>query len=95
MNQIDKVIEVLNDAFTRDPLAIRALLVNKVPCNKSLAKHPTIQVGEVPRFENCFEVGTLGIINGIVEALTGERVASLWSDPDDSNRCKLLGFVKY
>lgn len=79
------VIQTLNEAFEADPNAINALITMRVPCNQKLADHPTIQVGGNPDV-----VGMLGVINGIVERLTGKRVAAIYGD--DS---KLEGFTEY
>lgn len=86
-------LQVLNEAYAADPAAIHALICNRVPCNQALADHPTIQV-EVNRVAagESYAVGMLGVINGLVEATTGERVAVMWSD-DDKGRC--LGFTRY
>ena len=56
-------------------------------CNAALRDHPTIQVGGED--DNHCVVGLLGIINGIIEPLTGERIAASWNDD------KFIGFVKY
>ncbi len=79
------VIQTLNEAFEADPNAINALITMRVPCNQKLADHPTIQVGGNPDV-----VGMLGVINGIVERITGKRVAAIYGD--DS---KLEGFTEY
>lgn len=59
---IDDVIELLNDAFTKDPEAMNDLALSRVTCNEVLADHPTIQVG---KFGNEYKVGIIGILNGI------------------------------
>lgn len=90
-SDIEKILQVLNEAYLADPQAIHALVCNRVPCNEKLANHPTIQVQINPVFnEEVYIVGLLGIINGITEILTGERVAASW----DANG-KFSGFVKY
>ncbi len=87
---ITKVIESLNAALKADPAAIQALVDNGVPCNRALADHPTVQVRETG--PDTFMVGALGLINGVVEPLTGERVAVVISDDGDG---KIIGFVRY
>jgi hypothetical protein len=58
----DEVISLLNDALNRDHKAIEKLFKNqKVLCNKTLAEHPTIQIG---LRNNITTVSILGIING-------------------------------
>jgi len=59
---IDDVISLLNDALKLDPKAITNLVGQRVVCNKKLAKHPTVQVGVV---DNNYQVGLLGILNGL------------------------------
>jgi len=56
---IDEVITLLNELIALDKSAVAALLANRVPCNKALADHPTVQVG----LQN--DVGMLGVINGL------------------------------
>jgi len=58
------VVAVLNRALESDPHAISALFENRVFCNRKLANDPTIQVRE--REGRSPNIGTLGIINGIV-----------------------------
>lgn len=70
----EEAAELLNSAFNIDPEAMAKLLLYRVPCNLTLANHPTIQVvahpengpknPEVPEGAE-FGVGLLGILNGI------------------------------
>lgn len=55
---VDKAIEILNEALKADSIAISQLIGNRVLANKNLCDHPTIQCGDD-------SVGMLGIINGI------------------------------
>lgn len=64
-------IELLDEALICDPAATETLLGTKVPANERLLAHPTIQVNE----HN--QVSALGLINGICEKLTGERVCAV------------------
>ncbi len=89
---VDEVLEVLNSAFNADPSAIHALVENRVPCNAELADHPHIPVDTNLHSD---VVGVMGMINGILSALSVNRVAAMWSEPDAHGRCKLLGFVGY
>jgi len=59
---IDDVVELLNDAFTKDPEAMNNLALSRVACNETLADHPTIQVG---KFGEDYKVGIIGILNGV------------------------------
>jgi hypothetical protein len=67
MDCIEKAVKILNEAVELDEPAIRALINYRVPVNKLLAEHATIQVGtyhpESKETGAC--VGLLGIINGI------------------------------
>lgn len=88
---IHTAVRVLNEAFVADPSAIHALLCNRVPCNLALADHPTVQVQANPVIEDgkTWTVGLIGMLNGVLEPLTGQRVAAQWEDG------KLLGFQVY
>jgi hypothetical protein len=96
---IDTAIRVLNDAFRADPVAIATLLSVRIPCNELLAEHSTIQVQSQWIMGNAFypTVSALGLINGIVEEMTGQRVAAKYSDlqrSEDLGR-NLEGFMVY
>ena len=76
---VNTFLRVLNEANLLDPNAIKALVNNRVPCNEKLAEHKTIQVnGEI----GMAQVGLLGVINGICDALVGCRIAIFQADPD-------------
>lgn len=62
---IEEVLEVLNRAVEVDPEAMHSLCTNRVPCNNTLAKDPTIQVSKTLREGANYKVGLLGILNGI------------------------------
>lgn len=72
------VLDMLNDAASRDPAAIHALLVNRVPCNEALADHPHIQVDAGKTIPNSSHVGTLGVINGILSLLNCDKIQAEW-----------------
>lgn len=65
---VDQAIAFLNHIVQIDREAVDRLIKTRVPCNKSLANHPTVQVGyqenDNPKGDR-FEVGFLGIINGL------------------------------
>ncbi len=90
-------IGVLNSAYEADPAAMHALICNRVPCNQTLADHPTIPVDvNLVATGESHTVGMLGVINGICEEVTGKRVAVMFSDPpDDEGRRKIVGFTEY
>lgn len=72
---LDRVLEILNEAVEADPDAMATLISTRVPCNKVLADHPSIQVlarnpGETiepgsPNVGTITEVGFLGVLNGL------------------------------
>lgn len=92
---LQSALNALNTAFEADPVAIHALIRNVVPCNQILADHPTVQVQEsiVPWK---YEVSALGLLNGVIEAMTGGRVAAKFSDtPNEIGVHPLVGFCEY
>jgi len=67
---VDHAVEVLNEALKADAEVISRLVNQRLPCNDVLANHPTIQVAPHVVKEGDFayanyEVGLLGIINGL------------------------------
>lgn len=90
-------VECLNKAFEADPNAINALMINRVPCNLEFAHHPLIPVDE-SRVLNpgLFQVGALGLVNGVLAAHGLPLVAAKWDDtPDAEGRHRLLGFTEF
>lgn len=59
---VDQAIRVLNQATEDDRQAMAALVEDRIPCSRRLARHPSIQVG---RAHGGHRVGMLGIINGL------------------------------
>ena len=100
-SDIQKIVDVLNDAFKRDPDAITKLVTTRVSCNVKLADHPTIIVREDTGVgSNTFSVSPIGLINGIIAPLLKKRIAiSVLGEeppPDSKNRKpKILGFTVY
>ena len=79
---VQAAIDLLNEASQLDPLAMRSLVEYHVPCDYTLADHPTVQV-------DCTEngdpiVGMLGIINGLfgVDENAQGKITGVW-DPND------------
>lgn len=91
------IIDLLNSAFKADPNAMHALMVNRVPCNMALADHPDIIVEKVlTSDEDLFQVGLLGIVNGIMSVNNLPLVAIKFTDEKDKNgRYRILGFCEY
>lgn len=84
------ILKTMNEALEADPRATSRLVSSRTPCNPTMASHPTIQVfGEYRRLHS---VGSLGLINGICESLTGHRIAAVY---DDSRPDQIVRFVKY
>ncbi len=70
---IDDVIVFLNELIELDKDMVVELLIKRIPCNKAIAEHPTVQVfcdvelsGQ--SFKNVYSVGMMGIINGLFGA---------------------------
>jgi hypothetical protein len=99
MKNENKTVEALNTAFVTDPNAIYSLMSNRVPCNEILAEDPLVQVIPTPCFKEvdfqCYQVGALGLINAVLEANGLPRVATRWSDVNDSGESIFLGFCEY
>lgn len=88
MTDIQLALKVLNEALAADPAAIQALVNYRVSCNAGLVDHATIQVKmEIDAFPY---VGLLGILNGVIEPMTGQRIAAV----EDDNG-KLIEFIVY
>ena len=85
---VDYVIEFLNSALKDDKEAIHNLIEQRVICNEKLADHPTIQVS--CKNKEQFEVGLLGILNGLFG--TTEEGLGLISAVYEDDR--LVGFKK-
>lgn len=64
---VNHAIEVLNEIVALDPTVMTALIKHRVPCAEAFIDHPTVQVGLVDddHPELGYEVGLLGIINGL------------------------------
>lgn len=88
---INVVVTTLNEALLADYGAISQLFSHRFLCNEDLADHPTIQVAENDSGETT--VGSLGLINGIVERLTGRRVAAVYEEVMGHD--KLVAFQVY
>ncbi len=79
----ERVVELLNGMLEMDRPAVGALIANRVPCNRELADHPTVQVG---RQHGGFHVGLLGIVNGIcgIDDATGwGAITAVFDEPED------------
>lgn len=91
-----KTIDMLNNAFKSDPNAIWSLTVNRIPCNKALADDPYIGVDTCPIIEcENFQVGFLGLINGIMRVNDMPLIAIKFSEKNEDGRSIFLGFCEY
>jgi len=90
MTKIEKVLDVLNTAYEADPAAIHCLCSNSIPCNEALLNHPVVPVMGY----GGISVDALGLVNGIIFALTGSMVKLKWAEnPEKPNGAKkLVGF---
>lgn len=61
---IDTAIEVLNRIHAADPEVLPVLIAQRVKCNEAVAADPTVQVHWHEGYK-CWQVGLLGILNGI------------------------------
>lgn len=81
LEMLQVMLDVLNEAVAADAAAVSELVDHRVACNEQLAKHPAIQVGASGEGDTInFEVGMLGVINGICERATGRKIAALIND---------------
>lgn len=78
-------IEGLNDFIRIDEPAVRAIMNYRVPCNDTMANHPTIQVNAK------HEVGMLGLLNGVI-GVDQKGWGYLAMEIDDDG--KILKFVE-
>jgi hypothetical protein len=62
MQLAQRLVEFLNELTEIDRPAVAALIANRIPCNKTLADHPTVQVAGQ---HGGFHVGLLGLLNGL------------------------------
>lgn len=92
-----EAVEVLNRIHTADPTVLPTLIDVRVHCNEDLANDPTVQVQlkrgpeKEPRI---FEVGFLGILNGIFGARPedGTGWIAAYYDGDENDLGNLTHF---
>lgn len=79
-------VEVLQAAFTADPNAIHALLINRVPCNQALDDDPFVQVDiSLILPPGNWQVGALGLVNAVLAANGLPLVAAKYTDEKYEN----------
>jgi len=84
----ESILNILNEVYQADGKAMSQLCESRVPCNETLAEHPTVVVQDDD--DGQITVGLIGIINGICEKLTGLKVAGEYNVNDN-----LVSFVPY
>lgn len=62
---IEEAVAVLNRIHAADPSVLPRLIDHRVECNQTLARDPTVQVGRIDGADDRWEVGLLGIVNGL------------------------------
>ncbi len=95
--QSQKVAEALTAAYQADPRAIRALIINRVPCGQGLIDDPCVTVdGMYCDPPDCAWVGALGLVNGTLNALGLPIVCVRFSEVTDvEGRREVVGFSVY
>lgn len=89
----ERVVNFMNELLRIDRNAITNLISHRVPCNCTLADHPTVQVDGR---EGC-KVGMLGVLNGLCgidEDGYGGVIAEWEGDPPSINRFKAVRIFK-
>jgi hypothetical protein len=74
----DKIAALMNEMLAADPFATQKLINSRVRCSYELAQHPTIQVGRTDGFTVMYDVGLLGVLNGLCDSK--RRVAAVIDD---------------
>lgn len=87
-----RVLNCLNSAYAADPQAVHALMANRVPVNQALADHPLIEVQQTKVVPG-FNLGMIGVINGIMRCLDLPNVAGNWETNTDT--LEFIGFMEY
>ena len=70
MKAIEKakeLVKFLNEAFKIDPKSVEMLFSFRVPCNKEMLDHPTVQVGTLGN-SDFYVYGIIGLLNGFCGA---------------------------
>lgn len=94
-------VETLNRVHAADPTVLPALIDHRVPCNEAVADDTTVQVGQKTpagpgQTEPVWEVGLLGVINGILGVRPGTPgLAHGWVEACYDDTGALLHFDIY
>lgn len=81
-----KILNYMNSIAQADPDAMISLIRNRTPCNTALLTHALCQCGVD---DGVATVGPLGVMCGLVEAITGKRLVAMFSD----DAAAFTGFV--
>lgn len=84
---LDQAIESLNNMIETDRLAMHALVETRVPCQDMLS-HPTVRCVRTEDGKG-WEVGLLGILNGLFGAVSSSNLGAITAVFDD------LDMIKY
>lgn len=85
-DEVQTAIEVLNRIHAADPSVLPALIAHRVPCNRAVADDPTVQVGKIDGTDDEWEVGLLGIVNGLYGVQGPKGVGFIAAHYDDEHR---------
>ena len=89
-----RVVEYLNRLYKADPGAIQALMCHYIPANQALLNdHECVVINPPVLPPDCYHVGFLGLLNGMMHAL-GLPYVNLEFDgiPGFGGAQKLVGF---
>ena len=84
---VTDAVRLLNEVLALDPDAMNQLISSRVPCNESLADHPTIQVHGDP-----VSVGLLGFLNGLFGTLDN-GFGPIMAFYDENDRLRKFGYT--
>lgn len=96
---VDDAIRVLNEIHAEDPTVMPALIAFRVPCNQEIGDHPAVQVGlregaDKADLENGYEVGFLGILNGIFGTMPSTETGYICAHYDTDGRLTHFGSLE-
>lgn len=86
-----QIAKFLNEALATDRNAIQCLFLMRMPCNKSMRDHPTIQVTTERAGKNpC--VGFVGLLNGLISKMDHTHVLA-YEIESDNNKLAIKRFL--
>ena len=91
----EEVVDLLNEVLKLDEEAVTVLFRQKIPCNKRLLHHPTVQCRAEHGKLSSYTISPLGIINGLFGIDKNEMGAIYREvDMDDNEKLIKFGLVK-